>query len=1036
MNISENDIKKICSAGVYKSGLSYFKEGRVHIRTRDEKRIVASVDSDKVYSVHIAFGDKDEISETFCTCPYYQTMNTNCKHIVATLKARQAELLEDGNFKDAGDALAAQLCREFEAIGTEKIHLPVSFVFNINTSLHQKCTYTMSVILGNGDSPISYVEDFLEAFATGKEYKLSKHKTYKNSLFEIGAFEEHILSLLAEACQNKISAGACYTKKITATDFGFCTAKRLFPLLSGVNCKFTLNGLAYHNVKFKNEDPDILVDVTATDENINVSVPQSGIALVPDGSWFFYDGDIYATSFSWRKWFMPIYKTLAIESRTQIDFRGTNLIAFASNILPHLRGKKGVILQGIENMIVDDKPEFDVYFDRYDDGITAAITATYGNITIRLPDDTDTRDKIIVRDIAEEKALMSLFCDFSKIGQSLYLDGDQDLYNFLSTTYKRLVRMANIHTSQSFDNMQIKALPKISQKASYNDKIDLLEVGFTSDLSASEIAAILSSIRHKKPFYRTKSGEFLDLLGEPSGFDILNNLNFSYSDLRDGKKTLSKYNVLYLMSALEGNKIEADNGFLKLIDEIKNIRADIPKELMGVMRDYQKTGVHWMRQITELGSGGILADDMGLGKTLEAISFIISQKSELPSLIITPSSVVYNWLAEINKFIPSAKTKIIDGTKEERISAICDLSGYDFVITSYPLLRRDIEEYSACAFSCCVLDEAQHIKNAKTAGAKAVKKIRAQKYFALTGTPMENSLSELWSIFDFIMPGYLGTHQQFRERYETPILKGDINAADSLKAKIKPFILRRMKSDVLSELPDKIESTYFAELDTQQKKIYSAFLHQAKKELKEDSTGKNQIQILALLMRLRQICCHPRLLNDSFTGISGKLTLLEELVKTSVKSGHRILIFSQFSSMLSIIQKTLLESGIDSFYLDGKTPSYDRIDMVDRFNGGEKSVFLVSLKAGGTGLNLIGADTVIHYDPWWNPASADQASDRAYRIGQTKAVHIINLVSKGTIEEQILKLQNKKRLLNNDIIKANTEALLSLTREEILELFK
>ena len=429
---------------------------------------------------------------------------------------------------------------------------------------------------------------------------------------------------------------------------------------------------------------------------------------------------------------------------------------------------------------------------------------------------------------------------------------------------------------------------------------------------------------------------------------------------------------------------------------------------------------------------------MGLGKTLQVIAYIHGIKPEKPTLIVAPSALTYNWLSEINKFTPNAKTIIVDGAKEDREKLIQTISEYEFVITSYPLLRRDIAHYKEFEFSYCFIDEAQHIKNPKTMNARSVKKINAEHKFALTGTPIENSLLELWSIFDFVMPGYLYSAHEFRNRYEMPLVKdGDKMTADSFRARIKPFMLRRMKSDVLNELPEKIENTMYAELTGEQKKMYTSYLALAKNQtlalLGEGGQGK--MRILTLLMRLRQICCHPTLFDENYDKDSGKLDLLMELVTNAVESGHRILVFSQFTSMLSIIRESLKNVGIDSFYLDGKTPSYERAELSDRFNGGENNVFLISLKAGGVGLNLTGADTVIHYDPWWNPAVMEQASDRAYRIGQTKAVQVIRLAAKGTIEEKILKLQENKKNLADDIVRVNTDTFKSLSNEEILSLF-
>jgi len=1037
MNITDNDIKKICSDSVFRTGTDYFKEGRVHIRVRSNDSIVASVDSDKLYNVHIGFDETGKISETFCTCPYYQTMSSNCKHIVATLKTRQAELENGEKFEDNNDKMANKLCKEFEIKNNIRTQMPISFIFNINTNHKNECSYSMAIKLGKNDNIVPGVEGFIKAFASGEEYKISKHKTYKKSEFYFDNYSEHILLILVDALENKYSGTSFYTPKLTYCDFGASTAKRLLPLLQYVDCTFTVNSMPQPNMLVKTEDPDIMVDITATHESINISVIQGGLSIIPDGSWFLYNGDLYETSAQWRDWYMPIYEALSFENRTQLDFRGSNSISFAANVLPRIKGKMGVVAQGIENIIVDDRPNFDLYFDRTEDGIFVAITASYGNISLRLPTNEEQKEKIIVRDYTNEKYILSFFDNFNLEGQNLYLSDSDEIYDFITVTMPKLSTLCDIHTSQSFDSLRITNAPKIKSKVTYKKDIDLLEVGFESDLTASEMAGIISSIRNKKKYFRMRDGAFLDINEQLSGFELLGSLDFSFSDLKERKKVISKYYALFLAASLNAN-LSSNDEFDKLIDEIRSIKANIPPYLNKTLREYQKTAVHWIKQLSELGFGGILADDMGLGKTLEIISFVMSEAHSTPTLVVAPSSLTYNWLSEISKFTPTAKAKVIDGTKEDREKALTDISEYDFIITSYPLLRRDIESYLDKDFFACVIDEAQHIKNPKTLSAKAVKKIRANSFFALSGTPIENSLSELWSIFDFIMPNYLGQKAQFTEYYEKPIIHdGDDETAQNLRKKIKPFVMRRMKYDVLSELPEKIENTFYAEPSPSQKKLYLSFLALAKKEASEIvKYGGDNMKILALLTRLRQICCHPRLIDESYDKESGKLQLFEDLLLSGLSAGHRILVFSQFTSMLSIIKERLDELKIDYFYMDGGTSSFARTDMADKFNGGEKSVFLVSLKAGGTGLNLVGADMVIHYDPWWNPAMVDQASDRAYRIGQTRAVHIIKLATKGTIEEQILKLQDKKKGLADDIIRTNSATLSNLTKEELLSFFK
>lgn len=1034
MKISEEDIKKMCTIGIYKSGIDYFKEGRVHIRVRAKDSVVASVDSDRLYNVHIGFSEDGKISETFCTCPYYQTMGSNCKHIVATLEARRRELSSGESICDDNDRVAKELCRNFEE--AEKQRIEAGFILRMTSDEHRRLKYSVSVTLGDSDVPIAGCESFIDAYMGNGEYKLSKHKTFSREKYDFGETEKEIFAVLFEAYQNKCASQSVHTPTLTSTEVGALTVKRLMPLSKKCNCRFVLDGMQLQNVMFIKDAPDVLLDVTATDDNINISVPQSGYALVPDGSWFLYEGDIYETDEEWQSWFMPIYNALSVESRTQIDFRGANSIAFAANVLPRLKGKRGVVLSGVENVVVDDKPDFDVYFDRTEDGISAVVTATYGKIPVRLPEKGENLDKIVVRDYAGERYILSFFENFSEEAQVLYLLEDGEIFEFLNEKLPKIKALAQVHSSGGFDKLLIDEPPKLSQRVTYDEKIDLLEMGFEADITPSDVVGIINAIRHKKAFFKMKSGEFLPISDELYDFEILDNLDFSYNDVREGKKTVNKYNLLYLSGLFESGKISADSGFDALVLKIRKIRADIPERMEKILRDYQKTGVHWMKQLSELGFGGILADDMGLGKTLEVIAFVMSEKKEKPTLCVTPSALTYNWLAEINKFAPEARVKIIDGTKEERISLLSDISEYDFIITSYPLLRRDIQEYSGLEFSYCFIDEAQHIKNPKTLSAKAVKKINAEICFAVSGTPVENSLGELWSIFDFILPGHLSGRQQFTLRYEKPIRQGETGAADALRSKIKPFILRRMKYDVLKELPDKIENTYFAEPAPSQKKMYAAFLAAARREARELLEFGDRIRILSLLMRLRQICCHPGLIDEDYDAESGKLTLLEELVESGMESGRRILIFSQFTSMLDIIRKRMEKKGIPCFYLDGSTPSKVRAELADRFNGGEGRVFLVSLKAGGTGLNLTGADMVIHYDPWWNPAVVNQATDRAHRIGQTKAVHVIKLATKGTIEEQILKLQAKKQDLAEDMIRENNAMLSNLSKEEILELFK
>ena len=456
----------------------------------------------------------------------------------------------------------------------------------------------------------------------------------------------------------------------------------------------------------------------------------------------------------------------------------------------------------------------------------------------------------------------------------------------------------------------------------------------------------------------------------------------------------------------------------------------------------------------KLHLGGVLADDMGLGKTLQMISVILYatlRDGRMPSLVVAPTTLTYNWLSEIKKFAPQLNVMVLDGSRQKRqetIERLREKHDMDVLITSYPLIRRDGELLSGFKFRFCILDEAQNIKNAQSVGAEAVRQIDAQSRYALTGTPMENHPGELWSIFNFVMPGYLLNNAAFMRQH------GQGQNAEALRTKLRPFLLRRLKKDVLPELPDKVEQTIIAEPTPEQLDVYKASLLRLRGHVQEllgqhedgqSAFGRNRIEVLSAITELRQICCHPLLCLDSYEGSSGKLELLMDILPTALENGHRVLLFSQFTSMLNIIRNRLTEEGIGWLYLDGQTPAEERIALVEKFNSGmEKTpetadvpdVFLISLKAGGSGLNLTGADTVIHYDPWWNPAVEDQATDRVHRIGQTRSVQVLRLITKDTVEQGVLEMSQRKRALFDQVITAGDTIPTQLTEQEILQLFQ
>jgi hypothetical protein len=515
---------------------------------------------------------------------------------------------------------------------------------------------------------------------------------------------------------------------------------------------------------------------------------------------------------------------------------------------------------------------------------------------------------------------------------------------------------------------------------------------------------------------RETMGAVSDLLGEGD-------------ETRDGRTwRISEANAGYMMAllnSLRGVRVEADEAS-KEIARKQNREAeappvDFPGELDRILRGYQKDGVRWMRYLEAGGFCGILADDMGLGKTIQALAWIRLARlhpasRSLPALVVCPTSLIENWAIEASRFTPDLKVLSITGSERHALWDEVPTAG--LVVTSYALLRRDIDRYRKLWFSVAVLDEAQHIKRHATQNAKSAKALRAHHRLVLTGTPIENGVSDLWSIMDYLMPGYLGSYERFRLGFEQPITAGgrDGAAAQSrLRKKVHPFLLRRLKREVASELPPRIEKIAYCTMTRDQQLVYARLLEQAQREVTDivsrDGFSRSRFAVLRTLTKLRQACCHLDLLklpDLKSKDPSGKLDLLHELLEEAIDGGHRVLVFSQFVSMLTILRKELKDLGIPYSYLDGETK--DRIGEVTRFNRDPTvPVFLISLKAGGTGLNLTGADMVIHYDPWWNPAVEDQATDRAHRIGQEKTVYAIKLITRDTVEEKVLALQQRKR---------------------------
>ena len=706
--------------------------------------------------------------------------------------------------------------------------------------------------------------------------------------------------------------------------------------------------------------------------------------------------------------------------------------------------------------------------------LSAVLYARYGDLELiafkpdsrehfAIPDPDDIM-RYNARNRHAERLALDLLAELDLIGtvgdNLSSIVGERNVLNFLGASVPLLKRMGWIvemhgKIAPQFESLDF-AMPvvKIDESSGSNS----FEVGFNfEDTSGSSISsADVRRALNKGDSYLDYNGRrvLIDRNAVESMLSVFEDCD-STDGSAPGQFRLSNIYAPFVKSSLNAiDGIDVDEPPLwrtrtEQTNRVMKMKAvPLTTPLAAKLRPYQIEGLNWLRFMEENSFCGLLADEMGLGKTLQTLAWLQLERVNpdargRPALIVCPTSLVYNWTDEIAKFCPEMKALPISGAN--RHSLWERIEEADIVLTSYALLRRDIERYMEFDFSAAILDEAQHIKNRSTSNAKAAKQIQAYNRLVLTGTPVENSVADIWSIMDFLMPGYLGKHQHFRANYELPIARGgpDADIAQmKLRRKLHPFMLRRLKKDVAQDLPPKIKSVQSCALSPDQRVVYKEILQDTQRKIKDMVAAKGfnscRMQIFSLMLKLRQICCHLDLLKlDGLNAErpSAKMELFFELVNEAIDGGHRILVFSQFVTMLHILRNQLKARGIEFCYLDGSTK--DRMDQVHRFNTQRKiPIFLISLKAGGTGLNLTGADMVIHYDPWWNPAVEEQATDRAYRIGQQRTVYSVKLITKGTIEEKVLEMQQKKQAVIDATVESDEEMPTTMSWEDVQELLE
>ena len=1081
----------------------YVRTGRTEIKKvnyEDDKNfeITGLVTGQEVYRTHICVED-GEIEDVTCECVDYQNRYAACKHIVATMmeftqNSKYEEMLKTKNNLDINKSLNGDskyrsfkqivntfYSEEMQEIEKEKLQEKEEQKIKIEPKIiYDKYTNKLSIEFKIGNQKmykLKSLTDFYDRMVNGENYKYGNKLEFIHSKESFEDKAQNLLEFILKQAEiirfvnSDANSNYRYYGKVMNDGYIVLNNSGIDEIFEILKEQEILFQKEYHEstIKLKDKNSDLHFILQKKGQNEYIIKLNKNIDLLRDveiikGKQYIYilhENSLFRCDEKYEQTTLKLLKLFKENFLTELVFGKEQLPEFFSVILSKV--KDGIEFKGIDEKELEQyKPKklgvkMFLDFDE-NDNLIADARFCYGEeefnplqqkINIKYPRDVIAENKAI--NIIKKTGFM-----YYAQKECFILPNEDKIYNFLTNDINLYMQKFEIMVTDNFKMKEIRQ-PKIG---SLGVKIEnnLLSIDLENlNVDIKELQDIMEKYNLKKKYHKLKNGGFISL-EENQDIEFLDKLvtgmDINLKDLEKGEIRLPVNRSLYLNQLLKGisnTEIKKNQEYKNLVTgldkESGNDDIIVPESLENTLRYYQKSGYKWLKTLDNYKFGGILADDMGLGKTIQMLSIIAGYVEEgqekRASIVICPSSLTLNWQNESQKFTNKLRTLVIRGNAEERKKQINEIENYDLVITSYDLLKRDIENYKEkkYQFRYAIADEAQYLKNSNTQNAKAVKEILADTRYALTGTPIENSLAELWSIFDYIMPGYLFNYKKFKTLYEVPIIKdNDLRAMKKLKMLIEPFILRRTKKEVLTELPEKTITVLNNQMKEEQEKIYLNYLAQVKQEIAEtiDVRGfeKSHMQVLAALTRLRQICCHPSLFIKNYKEGSSKLEQCIEIVKDATDSGHKILLFSGYTSMFELIEKELKENNITYFKLTGSTKVDERIRMVDEFNSNKDiKVFLISLKAGGTGLNLTGADMVIHYDPWWNASAENQATDRAYRIGQKNNVQVYKLITKNSIEEKIYELQQKKSQLIDNVLDTKTSFISKLSREEIMNLF-
>ena len=1071
----------------YSKGRKLYEDGALRGFRSDPagSMFMAEIKGTKKYEVEVYLDEDGDVDDFYCTCPAFESYEGPCKHVVAFLFAilksssgsiegvrpfsGQAALANRPNNPNKKkydteqtnhllNVLQFELLQENDLI--KRTPLQVEYTLYMVDYRYDK-RFSLRLRVGSGNFyTVKDCGQVIDDLLKGNTIPFGKKFTFSADKYTLSPEDRAIFLTLQQVIDSAAVSSYHYPTAEERKEIVFppsmvkelmerlaqrpfvtvktnsyqtsgqrLTPEHLIPDSAKLPISFVLSELP---------DGGLLFDETTDPARNSVFFEAADILMVDDRFYFLKP--------SMRERLLSLYEALGDSGHNGLHIPPEAAGDFLAIAIPALQKVATITLEESVRETYRQFPlKAELYLDWNKDRLITEPYFLYGETKIDVTKEAIAQKVLspdtVVRDRIAEQVFFQKFRDASHnaftIDEAIYLTDLDDIMPFLYEGLEKLAVDCEIFLTAAAERLLYQPVrpPKVAIEV--NNQSRLLDVTFsTDDINLEDLKQMVRQIAQNKSYHRLSNGKIVDLRQKE-----IKELTDAVVQLDVPLKDLKKEMSLPLYKAFgvdaDAGIVHQDEAFMTLINRMEKpekIEFDLPDAVTATLRPYQETGYKWLKGLDHYGFGGILADDMGLGKTLQVISFIAGSLGEddgKPYLVICPSSVLYNWQKEFQQFAPAIRTQLITGNKNERRDCIAaaQTERTPVWITSYPLLQRDEDLYAGLAFRTVILDEAQSVKNATAKTTKAASALNANNKIALTGTPIENALSELYTIFSIAQPGLFGTKTDFKNMEPAQIAK-----------KVKPFILRRLKADVLQDLPPKIESISYIEMTEKQKTVYLSQLQLMRNETKEmldaDTLNENRIKILAGLTRLRQICCDPALVLPDYDGGSGKLERLLEYLAEAKDNGKRVVLFSQFTQMLAIIRERLDAAGAAYFYLDGQTPNQDRLTLTTRFNEGEKDLFLISLKAGGTGLNLTGGDTVILYDSWWNPAVESQATDRVHRFGQKKVVQVIRLIATGTIEERINELQEQKREMIDSVIQAGGQSVTSLTKEELMQLLE